>query len=103
MSITSPPSRLHIDYALRQPGSGFIARDSQLCVSSAFDLDGRTVLADVNRLSPRLAAETRVAKPNLEAREEHPARRHLIDQRVQPFGEQRLIVGRLAFDIDLFQ
>src|SRR5262245_9653868 len=97
------PGALHIDHALRQPRAGLVARDFQLRVSGAFNLHGRTVPADVNRLSPRLAAQTRTVKPNLEAREKHPARRHLIDQRVQPFGEQQLVVGRLALDIDLFQ
>src|SRR5262249_58569780 len=102
MSITTPRD-LHINHELRQPRAGFVARDFQLCVSGAFDLDGRTVPADVSRLSPRFTAETRAVNPNFEARKEHPARGHLIDQRVQPFGEQQLIVGRFAFDINLFQ
>src|SRR5262245_41459488 len=100
MSITPP---LHIDNALRQPRAGFVARDFQLRVSGALYLDGRSMFADVDRLSSRLAAQTRIIKPNLEAREEHPARRHLINKRVQPFSEQQLIVRRLAFDIYLFQ
>src|SRR5262249_7436561 len=102
MSITTPRD-LHIDHELRQPRAGFVARDFQLCVSGAFDLDGRTVPADVNRLSPRFTAETSAVNPNLEARKEHPARGHLIDQRVQPFGEQQLVVRRFAFDINLHQ
>src|SRR5882672_6454383 len=94
---------LYIDDALRHPRARFVARDFQLRVSGAFDLHGRIVPADVYRLSPCLAAKTRIVKPHLEARKEHPARRHLINQCVQPFGEQQFIVWRLAFDSDLFQ
>ena len=35
-----------------------------------------------------------------ERAEQHPARRHLVDERIQPVDEQQLVVGRLAGDAE---
>ena len=63
----------------------------------------RLVARAVHRLAPGLRFQARALQRHGEARKEHPSRGHLVDQGVQPFGEQQLVVRRLAGKLDALE
>src|SRR5512136_2404571 len=55
---------------------------------------------DIDRFTPQHTFEPRALDPRREASEQHFRHRHFVDDRVEPFDEQKLKVRRLAFHLD---
>src|SRR5690606_6478035 len=95
-SMAHPSPWLHIDDTLGKPRAVRFLRHLEAGVRRPFDLDGRIVLRRVHRLSPRPALERAAVDAHAELTEQHAAGRHLVDERVQPIDEQKLMIGRFA-------
>lgn len=98
--MSGAPSRSNVHHALRDPRAIVAAPHLERRVGRALDLDRRPVARDVDRLAPRGGLEPMIRDPALAAPEQDTARRHLVDERVQPVGEEQLVVGRRAADRD---
>src|SRR5690606_32639624 len=98
-SIAARP-RSNVDDALREPRAVRALLDAQARQRRTFDLDDRPVLFDVDALADRRGFEARVLDFHLVPPEEHVARRHLVDHRIQEVGQDQLDIRRLAADLD---
>jgi hypothetical protein len=54
----------------------------------------------IEPLAPHLRLEHVIVKRHRETAKQHVARRHFINQRIEPVGEKQLVVGCLATNLD---
>src|SRR3990172_3211410 len=90
-------SMSHVYHGLRPPAA-VVARDAKRRVGGALHFHRRMVPRDVHLLAPGRAGEPAAPDAHPEARKEHLAGGHLVDERVQPLGKKQLVVRRLALD-----
>src|SRR6185437_14130247 len=75
--------RSNIQDSLRYPEIPGVT-DLKRGVRCALDLHRHIVTSPIDRLSPRLSMKLSAVESDCKAREEHPARGHLVDQAIQP-------------------
>jgi hypothetical protein len=87
----------HVHYSLCHPAA-VRARHAKRRIGRALHFHRRMMAGGIDRLAARLSRKMQAFDLHGKTTEEEPAGRHLVDERVQPFGEQQRIIGRFALD-----
>src|SRR5262245_57822080 len=90
---TSIAFSLNVNDALRHPDALIVVPHQEAGAGGPFDFNGGLVFIRVDCSAPSLCPRRGSVDADLKTRNQHPARRHLVDTRVKPAYHHQLIIG----------